>query len=713
MRLLFFLFCLFPTMLMAQEVKVQGTIKNPKKVPVQHVNVFIPGTYDGTMSDSLGNFQFKSSAFGKQKITFSKVGYTQLEMEVELKDSLNLQVTLYPIEEIEAIEIRAGQIMVGNKYNAVLSPLDIVTTAGSMGNIVAALQKLPGAQIAGEDGRLMVRGGDPTETQTFVNGIQVFQPYTSSANGVPVRGRFSPFLFKGTNFSTGGYGAEFGNALSGILNLSTALELAEPKTELSFSTVGLGLSNTQSWKDNSLSINGSYTNLKPYTSLIPQDITWGRPYQQASGEAIWRKKGKQSFLNLYGNYAFEDFQFEDYSIEYDERIKTGIRSHNAYLNSSYQQYLPNNWTWESGLGLGYFKLDLQFSSFGIPTEQWGSHVKTLMRKSMGNKWQWMFGTEFLFEKLKENLQEPSLPRYSYGYERKQLAAFSEGQYRLFAGLQVGAGLRYIQTFSEQQFLEPRASIGYAINRNHQASFAYGRYHQGATSAIAKFKNDLPWTSASHYVLNYSYIGKGQLLRLEAYSKDYDQLITYDTQIPQYQSRFENKGFGRVKGIDVFWRDGKSIPFLQYWVSYSLTDARKLERNFTHAVQPTYVAKHQLSLVAKYWISSWRSQASITNTYSSGRTYFNPNEPDRMPLTKGQNDLSVSWSYLLTQQKILFFSMTNVLGNEPIYGYQYRSQADANGQFARKAVVPTAKHFVFVGFFWTISKNKKDNQLENL
>ena len=43
---------------MAQEVRIQVTIKNPKKVPVQHVNVFIAGPYDGAMSDSLGIFQF-------------------------------------------------------------------------------------------------------------------------------------------------------------------------------------------------------------------------------------------------------------------------------------------------------------------------------------------------------------------------------------------------------------------------------------------------------------------------------------------------------------------------------------------------------------------------------------------------------------------------------------------------------------------------------
>lgn len=83
------------------------------------------------------------------------------------------------------------------------------------------------------------------------------------------------------------------------------------------------------------------------------------------------------------------------------------------------------------------------------------------------------------------------------------------------------------------------------------------------------------------------------------------------------------------------------------------------------------------------------------------------------MTKAQNDLSFSWSFLLTQQKILFFSVTNILGNRPIYGYEYSDTRNPSGQFEGRAMIPTAKRFAFLGFFWTISKNKKDNQLDQL
>jgi hypothetical protein len=82
-------------------------------------------------------------------------------------------------------------------------------------------------------------------------------------------------------------------------------------------------------------------------------------------------------------------------------------------------------------------------------------------------------------------------------------------------------------------------------------------------------------------------------------------------------------------------------------------------------------------------------------------------------TKSFNNLSLSWAYLLSQQKILFFSVTNVLGTENVFGYQYANTPTISGQFQRQAISQAADRFIFVGFFWTISDNKKTNNLDNL
>jgi hypothetical protein len=127
-----------------------------------------------------------------------------------------------------------------------------------------------------------------------------------------------------------------------------------------------------------------------------------------------------------------------------------------------------------------------------------------------------------------------------------------------------------------------------------------------------------------------------------------------------------------------------------------------------------VANHTLSVVGKYWIQDWRSQIGATYSFSSGRPYNNPNELQFMNgKTKTYNDLSVNWAYLISPQKILFFSVSNILGIKNVYGYNYKNTPNINGIFESKAITPTADRFFFVGFFWTISKDKKTNQLENL
>ena len=127
-----------------------------------------------------------------------------------------LKITLRDdVNSLDTVTISAGSFSAGdNSKISVLKPLDIVTTASALGDFVGALQTLPGTTTVAEDGRLFVRGGDAGETQIFIDGIRVFTPYSPTTNNVPTRGRYSPFLFDGITFSTGGYSAEYGQALS-------------------------------------------------------------------------------------------------------------------------------------------------------------------------------------------------------------------------------------------------------------------------------------------------------------------------------------------------------------------------------------------------------------------------------------------------------------------------------------------------------------------
>jgi hypothetical protein len=94
-------------------------------------------------------------------------------------------------------------------------------------------------QKQGETGKIIVRGGDNNESATYMDGLLVSSPYYSSMPDLPSRGRFSPFMFNGVMFSTGGYSAEYGQALSSVLELKTPGLFDENITSLSIMDVGL------------------------------------------------------------------------------------------------------------------------------------------------------------------------------------------------------------------------------------------------------------------------------------------------------------------------------------------------------------------------------------------------------------------------------------------------------------------------------------------
>jgi Outer membrane cobalamin receptor protein len=715
MKLLLTILFLSITVVSAQSI-LKGKVLGKNGKPIYLANVYIERTYDGGTTDSLGNFIFETSEQGAKIIKTSVVGLPTYSKPIQLPQKELLIIHMQETEiRLQEVTIQAGVLQANSSgKNTVMSPLDIVTTAGSMGNIISALATLPGAQVAGENGRLMVHGGDASETQTYINGIRVAQPYTATPNEVPVRGRFSPMLFKGVNFSTGGYSAEFGNALSSILALNTENKIEQPKTELSLSSVGLGLGQTVQWGKNSLTFNSSYTNLKPYSKIITPDIKWTKPYENASGEMIYRHQFKEGFLNIYGAYNFEDMGLYQTDINYEQPVPLKKKSNNSYANITYCQNLGNRWTLNSGIGLGYLTDKLHYDDIFLPNEEKSLHIKGVMSKIWNNKIKSIGGIEYFDNNYQEEYQRQYLD-YNYGYHSKMTSLFIETTFGILPNLIGKIGLRETSSnLQKKNTLEPRVSLGYALNKYTQFSMAYGSFHQQAATSVLKYTPQLDWLGANHYIANYFYERAGHLLRLEAYHKEYSNLVKYNSVTPGYDSQYDNSGNGKVKGFDLFYKNTSSIKNLQYWISYSYTDSKRNEANYTTSVIPPYVYKHSIYLVGKYWFANLRSQLSLTNSFVSGRNYNDPNQTVFMNgRTKGYNNLSMSWSFLYSQQKIIHFSVSNVLGAAPIYGYQYTDQPNSQGIYDRRPIVPTAKRFVFLGYFWTISKNEKENQLDNL
>ena len=713
-----FAFLLFSLAVFSQNT-ISGKVVDEKGKPVSGANIFIEGTYDGASSSETGDFSFTTTTTGNQTLVVSFLIYETSRTVIDVANFQNKTIKLREsVTSLDAVVITAGTLEAGDKARvSVLKPLDIVTTAGSAGNIIAALQTLPGTQTVGEDGRLFVRGGEANETQTFVDGIRVAQPYGASTNNVPTRGRFSPFLFSGMSFSTGGYSAEYGEALSSVLLLNTQDEPDQNKTEISLMTVGLGIGNTQKWKKSSLSVNANYLNLAPYQAAIPQNVDWNSPFQSFSGETVYRYNFNNGILKVYAAFDSSKFDINQENINSPEKIRVDLNNNNFYLNSSYKGVFGNNWQITSGLSYGYSNNKINLDSDKVANDENAAHLKLKLRKSFSERVKLSFGADYFVTQFNEDFNENSGSVFTNGYDANIAAVYTEADIFFSKKWAAKVGVRASNNdLLNEIAISPRISFAYKMAKNSQFSFAYGDFTQTPSAEYIKYSSNNQFESekASHYILNFQYNKNGKTFRAETYYKDYRDLVKFDTKIAAYNSVYDNSGSGYAKGLDLFWRDGKSIKNLEYWVSYSYIDTERDYKNFSSQVTPSFVADHSLSIVTKYWINDWKSQIGFTNSYSSGRPYNNPNETKFMNgKTKSYNSLSFNWAYLLSQQKILYFSVSNVLGSQNVFGYEYANNPDNAGFYNRKEISPTADRFFFVGFFWTISNDKKDNQLRNL
>lgn len=719
MKTIFTLLLLCFTTFAFSQTTISGKVVDERGNPVSGANVFMEGTYDGTSSSETGDFAFITNSKGNQTLVVSFLIYETSKTLIDVSNFQNQTIKLRDnINALDTVIITAGNLEAGDKARvSVLKPLDIVTTAGSAGNIIAALQTLPGTQNVGEDGRLFVRGGEANETQTFVDGMRVAQPYGATAQNVPTRGRFSPFLFSGISFSTGGYSAEYGEALSSVLLLNTQDEPDQNKTDIALMTVGVGLGNTQKWKKSSLSLNVNYINLAPYQFLIKQNVDWNSPYQSLSGETVYRYNFNNGILKLYAAFDSSKFDINQENINFEQKIRVNLKNDNFYLNSSYKGNFGTNWQITSGLSYGYSRNKINFDINDVDNNENAAHLKLKLKKSFSDRVKLSFGADYFITKFNEDFTENIGNSATNGYNSNIAAVYTEADIFFSKKFATKAGLRVSNnSLLNENVISPRISLAYKMAKNSQLSMAYGDFSQTPNVDYIKFSKFHQFESekASHYILNYQYNNKGKTFRAEAYYKDYSNLVKYDSPSLQYNSVFNNNGSGYAKGLDLFWRDGKSIKNLEYWVSYSYIDSERDYKNFPAQVTPDFIANHSLSVVTKYWINDWKSQIGFTNMYSSGRPYNNPNEVQFMNgKTKSYNSLSFNWAYLLTTQKILYFSVSNILGSQNVFGYDYAKNPDATGFYKRQAIVPTADRFFFVGFFWTISNDKKENQLKNL
>lgn len=716
------------------QTKISGSVRDMKSHIVAGASIQIKGSYDGGVSDSTSHFNFKTFEKGTQTIIVSNIGFKTVEQIIELKgEPIEINFVLKEeVSELKAVTVTAGSFEAGDKKRAatVLNTLDVLTTGGANADISSVLKTLPGAQQVGDQEGLFVRGGAGYEAKQFIDGTLVNNPYYSSVPDIAQRGRFSPNLFKGTVFSTGGYSALYGQALSSAVILESIDMPDQSQVNASISTVflGLGLQELAKNKKSSWGFNYGYTNVWPYFQIVKQGVDYFRIPEFHTADANFRIKTKSGgIIKYYTTFSRNQLGLRRPDID-SLLLKDAfsLTNYNWYNNLSWRENLGNGWKMNLGLGYSTDHNDvnqniqnqqnqnintglpyIDAKNFMLKTKSDLSQIKLVFDKRISGISVIRFGSEYMYANYKSNYNN-----WNIVLKDHFLASFAEADLYITNALALKTGLRVEHSSILNKLnLAPRISLAYKLGNGGQMSMAYGDFYQKPENTQLMYTTELAYTKATHYILNYMKVTTLQTFRVEAFYKKYNDLVKT---FPIYN----NAGTGEAKGIELFWRDKKTIKGMDYWISYSYLDTKRDYLNYPQPLQPNFAANHTASLVLKKFYNKINTGFNFTYTYATGRPYYDIRL--NTALTKYQiadqgktidyHNLGFSMNWLTNIFKsyaVVVASVTNVLGSKQEFGYNYSH----DGNY-KEAITPVAPRFFFLGLFLSWGVDRRQDAINN-
>lgn len=733
-RIFTLLFTFAFTFTLIAQITISGKVLGRNNKPLKDVSVTLKDTYDGATTDETGNYKFETSEKGSQTLIFSHPKFIEIEKSIQIEDkNLILNAELKEsVSEIDAVVISAGSIEASDKKRAttLLTPIDVYTTAGANGQISSALETLPGVQKVGEPEGLFVRGGTGTETKFFMDGNLVNNYFGNSVPGIKAMDRLNTSLFKGNVFSSGGYSAVYGQALSGVLALES-IDLPERNSaDFGISPIFAsgGIQRVNQEKTYSYGISLGYSNLELMQKILKFNTDFEKAPQSFGGNGNFRiKTSRGGFIKYYGSYDTSYMKLSSPNLD-DENSSDKINQNgkNTFHSLSYREKF-GRYTLNLGSSYTFNQNILHFSNI----DQNGSSPFNNDIDSKGN----YFNAKALIERklfkisairagieLNTTKEETwvSIAQKNYEFRDDITSLFAETDLGISNDLSLKIGARAENSSSINRWnFSPRFAMAYRISKEWTSSLAYGTFFQNPESRFFTENYQPNYQRADHYIFQVQRAADGRSLRLETYYKKYQDLIKTTTDFYR-PIAVNNNGSGYAKGVELFWRDKKSLKNIDYWVSYSYLDSKRDYLNYTESLFPNFAAKHTLSVVAKKFITNWKTGFNISYNYNSGRPYYNFVTENGNTVLKNQGfvkdyqAVNFSLNYLPNLGKkdaraftVLVLSINNVLGTKNEFGYNFSS----NGLKSR-AIVPPTNTFVFIGAFISFGTDRTQEAINN-
>lgn len=717
---------------------IHGRILDRAGKGVPGANVFIKGSIEGSSSNEDGHFSFETAIIGDTVLLIRHISMMDLELGITVSQdmpalNLRMEAKTNLVSEVVVVADQ-GLVLFDGSRATTLRTMDVETTAGGDGDVVGALQTLPGVQQIGNNGALFVRGGSSEEAKTLIDGLEITHPYYSGIPDIAQKSRFSPHLFEGITFNTGGYSALYGDALSSVLALTSRDHPSHTSSVLAMMLYGLkvGHDYVSPERRTSFGVDLGYSDFGPYFKWIGHRTKWlDAPVNKTVNANFRQNIGSHGMLKWYGygNLSDQEALTPDdvlSGVSTPAPVESAFRIRNRNLVSllTYTHRLNDDWKVYAGHGyntntdrtarptyrneIGEQQQQLRLNFYGKPDERSALNL----------------GTEFYFNKWEQQtVILYSLPGYVPGLnllENRRWDAWMDFSYKPLHNLIVQMGLRtaWNDALPEDFLLMPRLNLTYKVAQSSFSASAgkyaqqpanqylfHAAYPQINTGSPQINTGNLEHAEVTHYLLNFQRKHFGRTLRVEAYYKDYKDLV-------QTAPELLSGGSGFARGLDFFWRDQVAAEGLDYWVSYSWLDTERQYLDYPMQTRPTFAAPHTLHLVAKQFIEPIGVFVGGSYSMASGRPYYNPRTSgflsDRTPTF---HQINLNFAFLRkwgNTFNTFVFAVNNLTGRQQVFDYRF----SPDGIYRTTVGLPYKRGFL-VGWFISIGKDRSDEILNQL
>jgi hypothetical protein len=568
-----FLFLLPATHGWAQGTQtVSGTVTDKaSERPLADVSVSIAGTRIGATTDSSGRFVLQAVPLGRHQVSFTYIGYKTVTIPEVLVTSGKQVILDVPLDQtiaaLNAVTVTAGRTrkgMASNEFAGSSSRSfnidDITRYAGGRNDPAKMASNFAGVANTNDSRNdIVVRGNSPTAVLWRMEGIPIPNPNhfsTLGTTGGPVSALNTNAL-KNSDFYTGAFPAEFGNATGAVFDVSLRTgnkDKFEKTLQLNmFSGLEAMLEGPLSSKKNGSSFLIGYRysfaqlaqgiGLNIGTDAVPryQDLIFNLNFAR-------NKWGKFSVFGMGGisniDFIGADIDSTDLFANKDEdtyfKSRIGVVGLKHQLGIGKNTYIRSvvSYSYASNEGIIYKYYD-SLAQRQLETEQattntglrFSSYINSRLSRRFTVRGGVLAELQGLDTYLRtRNKRTDFETTRDYDGNAWLVQPYIQGRYRFSEKLSLNAGVHGIwYGLNDSYAAEPRASLSYAVANNQTVTLSYGLHNQQQPLPVYMYQTqkpdgtydqsnlDLDFTRAHHYVLGYDwFFTRDWRLKAEAY-----------------------------------------------------------------------------------------------------------------------------------------------------------------------------------------------------